>query len=558
MISHDKTNSSAVYSPIGVEDVESGWKLKAKTMNEASDSSEDLSQSIDEIENNNDSEDNLDFLKSDSAWIHLQFMITRAVPVMGSFIVSYLINILMMIYASHYGFESGNSDILAGVTLSNLFGNVTVFSLLIGLSSSVETLASQNFGARNFEEVGIILQRCILILGALSIPLLLSWIFVGSFYSYCGVDPKVVAVITNLLRTRAFSMPAEVFNTGYEKYLAAIGVTTPTLYCTISCNVSIFVLLYIFVAYLKLPYMWLEIAHVMAVYIGAITHYFTSLQHRSVQITLRPWDKRALQQWWEFLKLGIPGAAMTCSEWWAYEILTLMASRLGTASVAAQSLMLQVLALAFMVPLGLSIATASLIGNAIGAQQKDLAIRMGKMSLGMIFVLDFFISGTIFVSGNAFVHFLSNDPDVIRIFLSMLPLLCIVPFADGVNCLCSGIMRGTGKQFLGAISNIFSYYGIGLPCAWFFCFRCKLGVKGLLQGLYVGAFLEVAVLLFMVLCFTDYVYGSSAITYNVKFSSIEQSIPDDNDDGVEMNHKSSEMTSITEKDDDDVIESDKI
>ena len=144
MSKQDKPLSSVVYSPIGVEDVESGWKPIEKTLETDTGSNEDISHLSDEIDIGAD--ENLEFLKSDSSWVHLQLMITRAVPVIGSFIVSYLINILLMIYASHYGFENGNSDILAGVTLSNLFGNVTVFSLLIGLSSSVETLASQNFG----------------------------------------------------------------------------------------------------------------------------------------------------------------------------------------------------------------------------------------------------------------------------------------------------------------------------------------------------------------------------------------------------------------------------
>lgn len=54
---------------------------------------------------------------------------------------------------------------------------------------------------------------------------------------------------------------------------------------------------------------------------------------------------------------------MLCSEWWAYEILTIFASILGVEHVAAQSIILQTASLAFMLPLGIGIASASLIGN---------------------------------------------------------------------------------------------------------------------------------------------------------------------------------------------------
>lgn len=64
----------------------------------------------------------------------------------------------------------------------------------------------------------------------------------------------------------------------------------------------------------------------------------------------------------EFVSLGVPGTVMLCSEWWAYEILTIFASMLGTEEVAAQSVILQTAGLAFMLPLGLGIASASLIG----------------------------------------------------------------------------------------------------------------------------------------------------------------------------------------------------
>ena len=55
---------------------------------------------------------------------------------------------------------------------------------------------------------------------------------------------------------------------------------------------------------------------------------------------------------WEFFKLGFPGMLMLCSEWWAYEVLTVMAGVLGKEEVSAQAILMQILSLSFMVPLG--------------------------------------------------------------------------------------------------------------------------------------------------------------------------------------------------------------
>lgn len=455
--------------------------------------------------------ESLEILSATTLYLKVKLLLSRGVPIVGAFFISYLSTMIIMMFASHYGFEEGNSEVLAGVTLSNLFSNVSLFSLLVGLSSAVETLASQHYGAKNYEEVGIVLQRSICILAVVSIPLLGLWAFAPRFFGYCGIEPAVVAVVSSLLTIRAFTFPAEVLNISYEKYLCAIGVTTPTLLSTIALNAILLVLLPTFVLFWKLPYYSIGIAQLLAVYCSLGVHVWTSLSHEAVQRTLSRPNRRALDEWGKYIGLGIPGAAMICSEWWAFEILAFFASRLGTASVAAQSLTLQILCLAYMVPLGLSIATASLVGNALGAKQRQWATEVARLSYGVIFAVDFIIAVCIHFGGKPFIHFLSNDPQVVDIFESMILFLSLAPFVDGNQSMSSGIMRGTGKQFIGAIVNFCAFYFLGIPCAWYFCFSLNWGVGGLLKGLYVGATTQMIVLAVVVLVFDDYIFTSESL-----------------------------------------------
>jgi len=45
----------------------------------------------------------------------------------------------------------------------------------------------------------------------------------------------------------------------------------------------------------------------------------------------------AFKKWKEFLALGIPGLFMLCLEFWAFEVIALMAGWMGTTELAAQS-----------------------------------------------------------------------------------------------------------------------------------------------------------------------------------------------------------------------------
>jgi len=60
-----------------------------------------------------------------------------------------------MYYAGHLEGSGGDPDagtvIFAGISLANMYANVTGFAFLIGMSSAVDTLASQQNGAQRYE-----------------------------------------------------------------------------------------------------------------------------------------------------------------------------------------------------------------------------------------------------------------------------------------------------------------------------------------------------------------------------------------------------------------------
>ncbi len=90
--------------------------------------------------------------------------------------------------------------VFAGVSLANLYANVSCFSILEGVSTALETLGSQRNGAGDYREVGIVFMRCVCILMLLTLPLLGSWLFVGDFFRLIGVNDAVCDVVANYLK----------------------------------------------------------------------------------------------------------------------------------------------------------------------------------------------------------------------------------------------------------------------------------------------------------------------------------------------------------------------
>eukprot|EP01038_Epipyxis_sp_PR26KG_P016448 gene16448-22431_t len=499
------------------------------------------------------SNDELFGLNENSSWIlQLKVLSTQAIPVVISFFLSIGGTFINLIFAGHYVVNNDKTVVFAGVSLANMFANVSCLSILIGMSGAVETLGSQHNGAGNYKEVGLVLQRSVLILSLICVPIMFLWYFTWDIFLMLGVERNVCIVIRNFIRIRTLAIPIDVLNESYEKYLMSIGVMQPSMWSNISFNIFILSFNLIFVFLLKLDYECLAWSWVISDYIAGMIQIGLSLKEPAVKRTLQPFSRQALAQWGEFLLLGLPGTVMLCSEWWAYEILTLFASQLGTAPVAAQTIVLQTASLAFMIPLGLGVASTSLVGNSLGANHRQLAINIGKLSLLSIGFVELIISAVIFFSGEYFVDLFTND-NIVKLHANhAIPFLALFTMIDGFQGVASGVLRGAGKQFIGAITNVISFYVIGLPTAWLLCFRTSLRFSGLMLGIALGTCFQVFVLLILILRFESYVFTTNIAHQKISSSSVlidefdDLYITDEEESiGSDRNCKSASSISLT-------------
>jgi MATE family multidrug resistance protein len=288
-------------------------------------------------------------------------------------------------------------------------------------------------------EVGLVLQRSIAVLFAMAVPLMILWFFVYDIYIYIGVERDVCEVIKEYVYIRALAVPIDIVNESYEKYLMSIGAVQPAMWSNVAFSISLVALNSLFVFGFGWGYRSLAFSWVLSTLLMFLVLMGLSLYIPSVRRTLQPWDRRALQEWPQFIKLGLPGTVMLCSEWWAFEFLMLLATFLGTPQVAAQAIMLQISSISFMVPLGIGVTCASFVGNAIGAGKVALAQQIGKLCLGYTAVIDTFLAVIILLGGDQFVALFTSDPEVIQVTDSAIPFLSAFVMIDGLQGVASGM-----------------------------------------------------------------------------------------------------------------------
>ncbi|KAJ3377318.1 hypothetical protein HDU92_008436 [Lobulomyces angularis] len=188
----------------------------------------------------------------------------------------------------------------------------------------------------------------------------------------------------------------------------------------------------------------------------------------------------------QFLKLGFSGVFQICSEWWAFEIISVASGWIGEAELAAQSIVLSSCVCLELISLGIAIGATTSIGNSLGSNLPSVSkiFAISALMVGSIFSL---FNSSIFLLAKDFWGWLwTNEQSVVSIVASIMPVAAIFQFCDGFNVVGAGILRGCGHQDVGALLNIVAFYVVGVPVAMLTAFKLNWGLFGLWAGLGSG------------------------------------------------------------------------
>jgi multidrug resistance protein, MATE family len=453
----------------------------------------------------------------------LTMIIKCSFPTISTLLMTVVSMTITMYFAGILSERTENQNIFAGISLASTFANLSFSSIMEGFSSAIESLSSQHNGAKNYPEVGYTLHQSIVSLFVLAVPILFSWCFVGTIFIFLGVDPDICLVTQTYLKIRLLATPGELLILTYEKYLQSMGIMSPPMNAAGVYNLFLTLLCIGFIMILQESYEYLAYAHILCTYLQLFSLFFFSLKTKEVQRTLVYPSTKSFQNISFFLCYGASGCVMICAEWWAYEILTIFASFISSAAISAQSILLQLIVILFMFPLGVSLTIASIIGNSIGSESYQLAKSIGYLSFLLVFALDLILSPLVYHCGLQYITLFTSDPLIISLCRDCLPLLSLQVFFDGLQAVGSGILRGAGRQSIGALINLIAYYLLALPLGWYLCFNKGYGIFGLFLGVFIGSSAQTVAILCCVYYYSEHIYQEIDLVKKVHVEHREQS-----------------------------------
>ena len=211
------------------------------------------------------------------------------------------------------------------------------------------------------------------------------------------------------------------------------------------------------------------------------------------------WTKACLRNTVTFARLAFLGVIHIGTEWWAFEIVALVAGKLGTIPLAAQSVIMTTDQVLNTIPFGVGVATSARVGNLLGSKDAAGARKSANVAAWLSMLLGAIVLAVLMGVKDVYAKIFNDDQRVVEMTAAVMPFVALFQIADGLNGSCGGALRGQGRQHIGAIVNIVSYYCGALPLGVWLAFN-GWGLTGLWIGqciaLYLVGLLEWAIVAF--------------------------------------------------------------
>jgi MATE family multidrug resistance protein len=186
------------------------------------------------------------------------------------------------------------------------------------------------------------------------------------------------------------------------------------------------------------------------------------------------------------LRIGVPIGFHSTVELLLYAIAAVLIGQIGVTALAGHQIAINLASLTYMVPLGVSGAAATRVGNAIGRRDPTGARLAAEACLALG-------AGTMLVFAALFIllpgplaRLYTQDPAVIAVVTALLPIAAAFQVFDGLQVVGAGVLRGSADTTFPAAVAFLGYWVLALPIGWWLAFRAGLGARGLWWGFTVG------------------------------------------------------------------------
>jgi MATE family multidrug resistance protein len=314
-------------------------------------------------------------------------------------------------------------------------------------------------------------------------------------------NPDVMRLLDPFVKALLWGVFPLLVSTAFRRYLQAINIVKPITFAVISANIVNFVgnwmLMYGNWGAPRLGLTGSGIStsiarlYIALVLLAAVLWHERQHSYPLFRMSWLP-DLGPIRR---LAVLGYPVAIQILAEGAVFGIVSAFVARLDEVSLAAHGIAINVIALTYMVPLGISSAAAVRVGHAVGRNDRHGAAISGWTGLLLSTIFMGAAGLALFFVPGAISRLYTPDAAVIPVSAALLRIAAFFELFDGFQVVAGGALRGLGDTSSPALAHFAGYWLAGLPLSFVLCFHSGWGVRGVWVGLTVALILIGAALL---------------------------------------------------------------
>ncbi|MDE2834854.1 MAG: MATE family efflux transporter [Bacteroidota bacterium] len=385
---------------------------------------------------------------------------------------------------------------LAGVAL----GNATYFMFMLmclGTLHAVGPMVSQAFGAGAREPIARTLHQAFWLCICLAMPIVAILWFASPIWTILRQDTTTIILAQGYLRAAVWGFLPFLWFNALRNFVEAVSKPWPVTQIILGGIVLNIVANYgLMYGNFGLPRLGLagtgwatSIVHLAMLL--AIAVYIQSRRQFSTLRVFSGLSRFDFRYFRELVRIGLPIGGAYGLEVTLFSSTAFLVGTLGPVALAAHQIAIQCAAVAYMVPLGIGIATTVRVGQNVGRRSVVRATWSGFLGMGLSLV---FMSGTAMIFLFAPQLLVSiyvpidqpNTAATAVLAIELLGLAALFQLFDGLQVAAQGALRGLKDTRLPMLYCFFGYWLIGIPTGLILGYGLGWGATGFWWGLVTG------------------------------------------------------------------------
>jgi putative MATE family efflux protein len=364
---------------------------------------------------------------------------------------------------------------------------VIFLSIALGMGFGIagSTLVAQYVGAGNHRMVNHVAAQTLLMVALTSVALgALGYVIAPGLLRWMGVGPEVYPGALQFMRVSFISLVTVFGFSMFQAVMRGVGEVTLPLYIVLGTVLLNFILDPFFIfGWGPIPaagVVGAAYATFLTQTIAAVIGLASLLSGRfGIHLTWADFTPD-----WAFVRrsfaLGFPASIEQSSRGLGMTAMTFLIATFGTVPIAAFGIGTNIFLFVLIPALGLSMATAALVGQHIGAGKVERATHIAHLSAVIAFIALSVMGLAIFFGATAIsTFFVPGDPAVIAESARFLRVFSLSFGFLGLQLALIGVFRAAGQMMVTMALALLSQWALQFPLAYILGTHTRYGLEGL-------------------------------------------------------------------------------